>query len=323
MKRSTQIGTWIQTFLSADPPRAKSLVVTIFGDSIAPHGDSIWLQSLIDLLSPFGVNERLVRSSVFRLVEEEWLEAERHGRHSRYAFTPSGRKRFERAHDKIYFRTQGRWSGDWTIVIAPSSQVPVARRAVLRRELLWEGFGVLSPGTFAHPSGDRRALEEILDRTRTASKVSVCTVRDSGFPSTRRLPALVPLHWELKEVLAGYQRFIGGLQPVMGLLLRGKPPAPEQAFAIRTLVIHAFRRVLLHDPLLPAELLPDEWPGRKAYDLCRSVYQMTYLDSEQYMKSVLGPAAVPQPSPYFRDRFGGLPPGNQSGQSDTVSVLVP
>ena len=128
MRRTAQIGGWIEKFLAADPPRAKSLVVTIFGDSIAPHGDSIWMQSLIDLLRPFGVNERLVRSSVFRLVEEEWLVAERHGRHSRYAFTPSGRKRFERAHDKIYFGTERRWNGDWMLLIAPPSQLPPARR---------------------------------------------------------------------------------------------------------------------------------------------------------------------------------------------------
>lgn len=320
MKRSAQIGAWIQKFLSADPPRAKSLVVTIFGDSIAPHGDSIWLQSLIDLLRPFGVNERLVRSSVFRLVEEEWLAAERHGRRSRYAFTSSGRKRFERAHDRIYFRTEGRWNGEWTVVIAPSSEIASARRAALRRELLWEGFGVLCPGTFAHPSGDRRALEEILERTRTGPKVVVCTLRDSGLAGTRRLPTLISMHWELQSVLTAYRRFIGRLQPVMGLLLHGNALTPEQAFAIRTLVIHAYRRVLLHDPLLPAELLPDEWPGRKAYDLCRSVYQMTYLDAEQYMRSVLGPAAVPQPAAYFRDRFGGLPTGEH--QFDTVSVLA-
>jgi phenylacetic acid degradation operon negative regulatory protein len=268
------------------------------------------------------VNERLVRSSVFRLVEEGWLVAERHGRRSRYAFTSSGRKRFERAHDKIYFRAQGRWNGEWTVVIAPPAQMPGAKRAALRRELLWEGFGVLSPGTFAHPSGDRRALEEILRRTRTESDVAVCSVKDSGFNGTRRLPALVPLHWELDPILKAYQKFIGALQPVMGLLLRGKAHTPEQAFVIRTLLIHAFRRVLLHDPLLPAELLPDEWPGRKAYDLCRSVYQMTYLDAEQYMRTVLGPAAVPQPALYFRDRFGGLPTGGASNQFDTVSLVA-
>ena len=135
MKGHSTIHTWIDKFLASDPPRAKSLVVTIFGDSIAPHGESIWLQSLIDLLHPFGVNERLVRSSVFRLVEEEGLVAERHGRQSRYGFTPSGRKRFERAHEKIYFASERRWTGEWTLLIAPSARSSPASRDALRREL--------------------------------------------------------------------------------------------------------------------------------------------------------------------------------------------
>jgi phenylacetic acid degradation operon negative regulatory protein len=33
---------------------------------------------------------------------------------------------------------------------------------------------------------------------------------------------------------------------------------------VRTLLIHAYRRVLLRDPLLPAALLPLDWPGAAA-----------------------------------------------------------
>jgi phenylacetic acid degradation operon negative regulatory protein len=322
MKRTAQIGAWIGKFLASDPPRAKSLVVTIFGDSIAPHGDSIWLQSLIDLLRPFGVNERLVRSSVFRLVEEEWLVAERHGRQSRYAFTASGRKRFERAHDKIYFGAHRRWNGEWTLLIAPPALIPSGRRVLLRRELAWEGFRLISPGTFAHPAGDRRALDEILERAKVRDHVVVCSARDTDSIGAHSLRSLVARHWELAAVLRGYQTFIDRLRPLIGWMPRAHGVAPEQAFVIRTLVIHAFRRVLLHDPLLPVELLPDEWPGRKAYDLCRSVYQLTYRDAEQYVLSVLGPAAVPQPAPYFQERFGGLPPPPARVPSDTVSLLT-
>jgi phenylacetic acid degradation operon negative regulatory protein len=50
------------------PPPARSLLVTVFGDSVAPHGGRAWLGSLIGLLAPFGISERLVRTSVYRLV---------------------------------------------------------------------------------------------------------------------------------------------------------------------------------------------------------------------------------------------------------------
>lgn len=311
MKRTPNISEAIHKLLATDPPRAKSLVVTIFGDSIAPHGDSIWLQALIDLLRPFGINERLVRSSVFRLVEEEWLIGERHGRQSRYGFTGPGRQRFERAHHKIYFAAERRWNGEWTIVIAPPARLPPASRAPLRRELHWEGFRMISPGTFARPAGDRSALEEILERTGAGDGVVICAARDVERRGQPALRSLIPAHWQLAGVFKAYGRFVEQFGALLGMMPRPRSFLPEQAFVIRTLVIHAFRRVLLHDPLLPAELLPQDWTGRKAYDLCRSVYQLTYLDSERYMRAVLGPAAVPRPSPYFEDRFGGLPSGNR------------
>ena len=69
MKQLT-CSEWIAHFLAADPPRSKSLVMTIFGDTVNPHGGSVWLGSLIELAAPFGLSDRLVRTSVFRLVQE-------------------------------------------------------------------------------------------------------------------------------------------------------------------------------------------------------------------------------------------------------------
>ena len=64
------VARWIRRTLAADPPRAKSLTVTVWGDALAPHGGSVWLAGLIRLMAPFGINERLVRTSVFRLAAE-------------------------------------------------------------------------------------------------------------------------------------------------------------------------------------------------------------------------------------------------------------
>ena len=71
------LDTWIAKQRRQPTLRAKSLVMTVFGDAIAPRGGSVWLGSLISLLDPLGISERLVRTSVFRLTEEGWLEASR------------------------------------------------------------------------------------------------------------------------------------------------------------------------------------------------------------------------------------------------------
>src|SRR5439155_24311708 len=45
-----RIAHWIARDLVSSPPRAKSLVITVWGDSIAPHGGAVWLTGLIRLL---------------------------------------------------------------------------------------------------------------------------------------------------------------------------------------------------------------------------------------------------------------------------------
>ena len=74
------IDKWIAGFLKQQPPRAKSIVMTVFGDAIAPRGGAVWLGSLIALMDALKINDRLVRTSVFRLTEESWLHANRSGR---------------------------------------------------------------------------------------------------------------------------------------------------------------------------------------------------------------------------------------------------
>src|SRR5262245_9213661 len=55
------------------PVRSGSLLITVLGDSIAPRGGIVTLGSLIRLAEPFGLPDRLVRTSVGRLASEGWL----------------------------------------------------------------------------------------------------------------------------------------------------------------------------------------------------------------------------------------------------------
>ena len=56
------LARWIRRELAADPPRVPSLIVTVWGDALVPHGGTAWLATLIALLAGFGVNERAVRT---------------------------------------------------------------------------------------------------------------------------------------------------------------------------------------------------------------------------------------------------------------------
>lgn len=305
--RTVTPSKWIAKTIGENALRAKSLVMTLFGDSIAPHGGTVWLGSLIELLAPFGMNDRLVRTSVFRLTEEGWLESERSGRRSTYSITAEALKQFGKAYRRVYAPLEPVWDGYWTLLFAPSSDVAPSKRTMFRKALLWEGFGMLASGVYASPVVEEGVVQEVLQRFGLQDQLFVVKARDLPGMGGKSLSAAVGDAWQLKEVKDGYERFIARFTPLARALAVNDITA-DQAFVIRTLLIHEFRRVQLHDPKLPAELLPADWPGRDAYAICSEVYRKTYAAAEEYLLAALRreEETAAEAAPYFYERFGGL-----------------
>jgi len=306
--KNMNCNEWIAQFLAADPPRSKSLVVTIFGDAIVPHGGTVWLGSLIDLLEPFGVNDRLLRTSVFRLAQEGWLGSQRDGRRSSYSITPDAMARFVHAYRRIYAPLNVHWDGSWTMILNGDGALNAAERSTVRKELLWEGYSVIAPGVMGHPAADLQALEELLARLGVKGKLFVCQARSVAQVGARPLPEMVADGWDLSGVAEGYRQFIAHFQPLLALLDGADDLSAEQAFVVRSLLIHAYRRVQLHDPQLPVELLPEPWPGAQAYQLARDIYLRVYATAEQHILATLRreePDAAEAEASFYQ-RFGGL-----------------
>jgi len=305
-----EVHRWIRRELTSEPPRAPSLIITVWGDAIAPHGGAVMLGGLIDLLAPLGINERLVRTSVFRLAREGWLKAKPIGRESLYRLTRDGARRFRQAYRRIYSPPDEGWNESWEIVIADGS-TPAQRRA-LRQELQWEGFGTFGPGVLARPATAASAVPRIAAALHVERQIAVVRARDDASLGGRTLASLVPEAWNLAELSAHYRQFLRRFGKVIERF-RAEDKAtvdPAQAFIVRTLLIHEYRRVLLRDARLPAPLLPLDWPGAAAYALCRDFYRLTHRAAERHLLSTLATAhgGLPPASAEFYERFGGLNP---------------
>ena len=297
-------------------PKAKSLMVTVFGDSVTPHGGRVWLGSLIRLVAPLGVNERSVRTAVNRLSGDDWLVRETIGRRAFYALSDTGRRRFEQATRRIYAGGPAAWDGRWCIVAASAIGPDDARRDELRRELAWQGFGVIAPGVYAHPMVDTAELRQILHDLELADRVVVFETdaapgNEAAVHDPRgAMRALVTRGWELDRLGAAYRGFLDRFGPIWRDLNAETRIEPEHGFVIRTLLIHEYRRAILRDPMLPDELLPVDWSGTAARALCSDVYRRVWQSAEAYVLSNLESAdgPLPEASPSFYRRFGGLRP---------------
>lgn len=295
----------LRRFRSQRPLRGGSLLITIFGDAIAPRGGAVTLGSLIGLTRPFGLAERLVRTSVARLAAEGWLAATRHGRRSEYRLTDNGRRLFAEATRRIYGVSPSSWDGQWTLAVLPPSGS--RSRRDIREKLRWLGFGQLSPGVYAHPAC---ALEEArgwLASLGCANHSWVLKSATEGLTTDRRLAAE---GWNLAEIARRYRRFRDTFAPVAAAVEDSEALPPQSAFLVRTLLIHEYRKIHLQDPLLPPPLLPADWAGSEAYELSARLYGSVFAAAEQFLSETgrTMEGALPLPSARVHERFGGVAP---------------
>jgi phenylacetic acid degradation operon negative regulatory protein len=285
------------------PVRAGSLLTTIFGDSIAPRGGTITLASLIRLAQPFGITERLVRTSVGRLTHLGWLAYRRSGRQSEYFLSDLGRQRFAEATRRIYGESPRSWDEHWTLVLLPSGSG--AARDKARQEMSWLGFGQLGAGVLAHPNLDLADARQQLAARGIDGEVVIMRARSEGAEANRKLAAA---GWDLGELGRSYRRFLSSFTPARELIAGRQDIPAEPAFVVRTLLVHQYRKIHLRDPLLPRALLPGQWIGEAAYELCRDLYRDVFAAAETHISAtaVTLDGALGRLENTALRRFGGL-----------------
>ncbi len=255
------------------------MVMTLYGDAFAFRGQAIWLGSLIQLLEPFGISARQVRTSVFRLASYQWFDIERMGRRSYYGLSTDGLQRVQHAGKRIYEFSATPWDGYWTLAFI-DAKWKLSARQKLRRELLWDGFGQLAPHILAHPRAESQSLAEIIHACQAETHITLMKASNIDSYSGKPLIDLMQQTFDLSYIDTAWTQFIKRFSP---LAQSAKNLSPAEAFYIRTLLIHEYRRILLRDPNLPEALLPQAWSGLEARQLCQGVYQDVKQASEAYL----------------------------------------
>ncbi|MGB5256237.1 MAG: phenylacetic acid degradation operon negative regulatory protein PaaX [Woeseiaceae bacterium] len=304
MRAESACQKLLDEFRARPTVRAGSLITTVFGDAITPRGGTVWLGSLIRVMADFGISERLVRTSVFRLAQDGWLKSDQIGRRSYYSLTESGRERFDQATNRIYGTPSPGWDGEWCLLLL--SALSTDDKEIARKECGWLGFGAMSANVLAHPAPDVAALDTCLQRLGIAERVVV--MRGTTVRSEMAMRELTRSCWNLDDIDAAYSAFTARFRPVMKALSGTSELSEKSSFIVRTLLIQEYRKVLLRDPQLPVELLPADWNGVAAYQLCRNLYRKVHANADAYLDTRLESADGPLPPPAasFIRRFGGL-----------------
>jgi phenylacetic acid degradation operon negative regulatory protein len=267
--------------LKREPSRTGSIVITVFGDAIVPRGGAVWLGTLLAFFEALDIDSGVVRTAMSRLAADGWLERSKVGRNSFYRLASKGQHTFETATQHIYDPPPSDWTGRFELLLIGNAWDREAARDALRDA----GFGSPLPGVWVAPSG-----VPVPEEAARAIRLEVSAEDDNG----RRL---LSESWPLARTAEAYQKFMKTFAPLSDWLGRGEALSEIDAFTARILLIHHYRRVALRDPLLPAALLPKDWPGQAARRLCGDIYRALLQASEQWLDQHAINESGPLPAP--------------------------
>ncbi|MEU5543198.1 PaaX family transcriptional regulator C-terminal domain-containing protein [Streptomyces sioyaensis] len=227
----TRSGDRAAAALALRPLTARSIVLSTL---LGHHPPRLPARALVRVGELFGIAEGTVRVALSRMVAAGDL----HQSDGSYALTPRLLARQTRQDESRSPRTRP-WRGDWEIAVITSPEGrPAAERTALRQAMAALRLAELREGSWLRPAN--------LDRPRPAVVTEQCTWL-TGTPDGDPM-ALAGRLWDLP----GWARRSRDLSAA---LARAATPADRFTVAAAAL------RHLLADPLLPAGLLPENWPG--------------------------------------------------------------
>ena len=245
---------------SVGAPAARSTLLTVLGEYLLPRPDGAWQEALIASLRLLGYTPSAARQAVVRSTREGWLEAERIGRRSRMRLSPPTAELLRDGARRIYgFGEPSVWDGRWLLLVL---RVPEQRRELRHRlttQLAWAGFGSLGGGLWITPHVDREAFVQAQEPAQLLS----FRAELGAFGDTAHV---ISAAWNLPVLRETYEQFIADFSPA-------RPRGGEATFAAQTALVHAWRRFPFVDPDLPEDLLPRDWPRRRAHQLFRERHE--------------------------------------------------
>ena len=271
---------------SLAPLRPRSMLFTLFGDYVYPQRADIWLGSLVIIGAALGMSEVAVRSAVARLARERWIVARRGGQRSYYRLSPAGRALIEEGTERIY-RADGRaWDGTWCLL---TYSIPESRRSLrdrMRKQLAWLGFGPLGAGIYVAPRNVSAQVQRLAERLGADGFAKTFIARGAGATSDKHI---VAQSWDLSRIARAYERFINLYGPLYARDKKRKSRRvldDRDAFIMRFVLTHDFRRFPFIDPDLPSTLLPKNWAGTRARKLFETYHAMLTDGAMRFFEAV-------------------------------------
>lgn len=248
--------------------------VLVFG--MARADGSILSTELLPVAEACGQTSDQVRSCLRRLTAEGLFVRHGSGRNAHYEATGAGLAAMGATRDRTRLAyaqdAAGRgWDRQWRLVGFAVPERNRASRDAFRERLRQLGGSAVQGGLYVSPHPWHTEVRAEAARLGVADQVTLATADDLDIGGETDPRVIATRLWALHDLAKRYQRFVESYEDLPGRLedmRRSRQRLDDATFLPLALSMAvAFGACFGSDPLLPPELLPRPWPGRRAREL--------------------------------------------------------
>ncbi|WP_238980645.1 PaaX family transcriptional regulator C-terminal domain-containing protein [Geobacillus sp. YHL] len=266
--------------------KPRALMFTLFGEYIQHYGNEVWIGSLIQMMSHFGISESSIRGAALRMVQQGFFEVRKIGNNSYYSLTPKGKRTMMDGFNRVYSQRNYKWDGQWRVLTYSVPEQKRELRNQIRKELSLMGFGLISHGTWASPNPIEPQVMEWVKDYHLEPYVILFTASSIVSHSNEQI---IERGWDFPYIAKEYDRFIETYERKYEEFQHrawNNELTDRECFIERTKLVHEYRSFFFIDPGFPNDLLPDDWSGTRARELFFNVHQLLAIPAIRYFETL-------------------------------------
>ena len=220
--------------------------------------------ALVELLGEFGIGEQAARAALSRVQRTGMLEGVKQGRRTAYRLS-DGAAEAALVQGRRILRFSAEtpssalpWDGRWTIIAYSLAADRADDRRRIRRRLRALGLAPLQDALWLSPRPVADRVQRVLDSTEAVR----LNIFEQAVLVGEAAPDVVDA-WRLDELRRRYDEVLEQFAATIERL-EAIEAEPDEAFVTRVETMDTWRPMRRLDPQLPAELLPQDWPGWEA-----------------------------------------------------------
>ena len=269
--------------------RTSTIIFTLFGAYVNPRGGEIRIRNLIELVKPLGLSENAIRLALSRMMKQGLLRKRKVKRDIYYSLSKKGDSLMLGGKRHALEKEQKRWDKKWRLLVYTIPESLRHLRDTLRNKLISMGFGSLGSSLWISPYDFNKKLSKLFRELKVTDYVETFEANYKGLHDSKKLTARA---WDIKGLEKQYKEYLLKYNPLLTKYKRNiknkKKISPGDCFAHRFRLTAEYIDISLNDPMLPQEILPANWVGLKAKNICIEYWKLLTPDVKKFVDSIFG-----------------------------------